>query len=92
VASVRASAEDSIAAARQRMAARERERESTAEAAERLRREDGASLAAAQARLRAADAASLGRLRGVMARYRRGEYVPEAELEAAFRALDDVPL
>jgi protein-L-isoaspartate O-methyltransferase len=45
-----------------------------------------------QARLRAADAASLGRLREVMARYRRGEYVPEAELEAAFRALDDVPL
>jgi hypothetical protein len=47
------------------------------------------SLEEARARLAAEDAAALGQVRDLVRRYRSGEYVPEEQLECAFKTLEN---
>ncbi|KAG2441958.1 hypothetical protein HYH02_009752 [Chlamydomonas schloesseri] len=90
------SAEDSIQAARDRLAQRQAEMgvgagsngESILQARDRLRRTAEDSIQEARARLREQDAQILEYCRRIVARYRRGEYVTEQELEFAFEQLE----
>ncbi|GLI61869.1 hypothetical protein VaNZ11_004379 [Volvox africanus] len=86
------SAEDSIAAARDRLAqlgaSAGSRSEGILQARERLRRTAEESIAEARERLRAQDAQILEYCRRIVARYRRGEYVSEDELEFAFDQLE----
>eukprot|EP00198_Chlamydomonas_reinhardtii_P001079 XP_001690414.1 predicted protein [Chlamydomonas reinhardtii] len=90
------SAEDSIQAARDRLAQRQAELgiaagssgESILQARDRLRRTAEESIQEARARLREQDAQILEYCRRIVARYRRGEYVTEQELEFAFEQLE----
>ncbi|GIL75541.1 hypothetical protein Vretimale_15154 [Volvox reticuliferus] len=86
------SAEDSIAAARDRLVQRGASvgsrSESILQARERLRRTAEESIAEARERLRAQDSQILEYCRRIVARYRRGEYVSEDELEFAFDQLE----
>ncbi|GLC52523.1 hypothetical protein PLESTB_000639100 [Pleodorina starrii] len=87
------SAEDSIAAARERLAQRGPQgpgdrTESILQARERLRRSAEESIAEARERLRAQDTQILEYCRRIVTRYRRGEYVSEDELEFAFEQLE----
>jgi len=50
--------------------------------------ESGSSVVDAQARLKARDEEVLAHVKKVMARYRRGEYVSDSELEFAFKQLE----
>lgn len=58
------------------------------QARERLRRTAEESIAEARERLRAQDTQILEYCRRIVARYRRGEYVSEDELEFAFDQLE----
>lgn len=82
----RYTAEDSIAAARERL--KQRQAETFAEARQRLAASAEESIAEAQTRLRLQEAEMLAYARRLVQRYRRGEYVSEEEMDAAFRALD----
>ncbi|KAG2440701.1 hypothetical protein HXX76_003559 [Chlamydomonas incerta] len=90
------SAEDSIQAARDRLAERQAEMgvgagsngESILQARDRLRRTAEESIQEARARLREQDVQILEYCRRIVARYRRGEYVTEQELEFAFEQLE----
>ncbi|KAL6749523.1 hypothetical protein V8C86DRAFT_995670 [Haematococcus lacustris] len=100
----RRSAEDAIAAAQARLGQtaqegisaaqarlRQQAQQDIAEAQARLRAQGskaGSSLEEARARLRLREQEVLEYVRRVMARYRRGEYVSEEELEFAFQQLE----
>eukprot|EP00798_Chlamydomonas_sp_ICE-L_P031376 gene31376-6535_t len=55
---------------------------------DRLKKKDVNSITEAQQRLRQQDAEVLAYVRSIMARYKKGEYVSEDELEFAFRQLE----
>ncbi|KAI8463708.1 MAG: hypothetical protein J3K34DRAFT_136984 [Monoraphidium minutum] len=58
------------------------------EAQQRMRSRASESISEARARIAAEDEAVLAKVQALMARYRRGEYVSEDELEWAFRQLE----
>ncbi|GBF91661.1 hypothetical protein Rsub_03965 [Raphidocelis subcapitata] len=79
-------ARESIDQARDRL--RRQAAEGVAEAQQRVRSKANESIAEARARIAAEDAAVLAKVQALMARYRRGDYVTEDELEWAFRQLE----
>lgn len=72
---VRSKVANDLAAARERLDASKRRAQE--------------SLEEARARIAAADAAALAQVRDLVARYKRGEYVAEQDIEWAFRVLEE---
>lgn len=62
--------------------------ESVSEARGRIRKSAVESISEARQRIAQQDAAMLARVHELVARYRRGEYVPESEIEWAFKQLE----
>ncbi|MEW5301330.1 MAG: hypothetical protein WDW36_004195 [Sanguina aurantia] len=81
------SAEASIADAKARLKQRE-SKEDILDASSRLRRGTEDSMSEARERLRQQDLKIIKNCRAIVARYRRGDYVSEQELEYAFRELE----
>eukprot|EP00877_Chromochloris_zofingiensis_P007391 jgi/Chrzof1/2905/Cz12g03140.t1 len=79
-------AQESIEEARQRL--RASAIESVSEARGRIRKSAVESISEARQRIAQQDAAMLARVHELVARYRRGEYVPESEIEWAFKQLE----